>query len=274
MSHTNTWIAKHKLQHKRALIYALGGGSGHTQRATLIASYFSNPTLMLAKPPKNHGSYSWVCPKEQPLAHWVHTFIKKSNTQYDVLIVDTFPEGILHELSQTLIQLFPMQILIARYLREEAYPNYEASRAWYTHALLPYESENCEWDSPQNGTYIGTLTRSIHIDTTKHYPLVVIGDLSLLPKGWRALIPTNSLFVDYYFETLPKANGYVCIGAGYNLFWEMMNLGCNTLHYALHKRYDDQFRRAGIHSRLGTTAAELQDFVHHCVHCESDHTKI
>ena len=134
MSHTSTWTARFTPRSKRALIYALGGGSGHTQRAQLLASYFSSATILLAKPPKINIDVTWVCPQNQPLFLWVKEYIKKHHLQYDVLVVDTFPQGIGHELTQEHIQYFPMQLFIARYLREEAYPNYEQARAWYTHS--------------------------------------------------------------------------------------------------------------------------------------------
>ena len=49
MLHTNIWIADQAFAQQKVLIYALGGGNGHIQRAHIIAQHCSSVTIMHQK---------------------------------------------------------------------------------------------------------------------------------------------------------------------------------------------------------------------------------
>ena len=158
--------------------------------------------------------------------------------------------------------MVPRRFVNARYLRVEALFNYEQALSWYSHVLLPYTSTLCEWDKSRSGIYIGHLTRSIRVDLEKKESMVVIGALDDVPSGWRKELPKNAVFIDGAFDSLPLAYGYLCVGAGYNIFWELYLLNLNAMHIPLQKRYDDQFRRAGRWNRMIHNREQLIRIVH------------
>ena len=140
------------------------------------------------------------------------------------------------------------------------YHDYTAACNWYTRVWIPYHPQRCEWNHSPNGDYMGTIVRSIAIND-KQTPLCVIGNQNLIPKRWLSLFPDNTVFIHYRFHELPCAQKYLCVGAGYNLFWELYFLGRLVAHIPIEKRYDDQFRRCMQFGRMVSTYQELFDFL-------------
>ena len=257
---TNTWIAECEPHKKSALIYALGGGNGHFQRAVILSKYFANTTIMHQVKPSFSCLETVVYPKSENLISWSSSFIQENPSSFDCVVVDTFPQGIGHELHQRILAEYSQSFLVARYLRAEQYSGYQESCSWYTKVLLPYSPNDSEWDVSPKGIYIGTLTRPISISIEKSVELCIIGNPNKIPIRWHSLFPSSTCIVQHRFHTLPKAHRYLCVGAGYNLFWELHSIGVSAGHIALEKRYDDQFLRAGRLGRLISTYQQLQRF--------------
>ena len=201
-----------------------------------------------------------IHPQGKPLSEWVVQTLKEYSTEYDVVIVDTFPQGIAHEITQDVLQCYVSSFLVARYLREEVYHNYAEACSWYTRMWIPYQSQNCEWNRPPDGDYMGTIVRSIVIND-EQTDLCVIGNHDLIPKRWLSLFPEHTVFIHYRFHELPHAQKYLCVGAGYNLFWELYFLDRIVAHIPIEKKYDDQFRRCMRFGRMVATYQELFDFL-------------
>jgi hypothetical protein len=263
MSLRNIWIAKYALREKKILIYAIGGGKGHLQRALNIAENLKNVTIM-HQHTFSHEEHTIISPKSEDVFFWSEHFLHHQIQDFDCFIVDTFPTGIGEEITQDLLNRVSLRFLIARYLKEETLPCYSKALSWYSHILLPYTSDLCEWEYPPSQNYIGHLTRTIKIDTTQNVCMVVIGDINKIPRMWRHIFPTDTVFIDRYFYSLPQAHGYLCIGAGYNIFWELHALKIKAMHIPLHKRYDDQFLRAGRWNRIIHSKQQLLTFITSC----------
>ena len=111
------------------------------------------------------------------------------------------------------------------------------------------------------GEYIGPVVRQIKIDSEKYHDVVVIGDAQSLHRSWKALLPRDTLFIHRHFVEIPSARKYVCIGAGYNLVWEMHQLRVDVVHIPIHKRYDDQFHRVGLLNRIVYDRQQFKNFL-------------
>ena len=260
MSLLTTWIANYSLQQKNILIYAVGGGKGHLQRALNIADALGRATI-IHQHDAQHPTHTIISLQGHDIKTWIQNIWESMASKYDCLIVDTFPSGIARELTEEMICAFPLRFLLGRYIQEEAYPQYEEQLSRYTQILLPYTPAYCEWEQNKNGTYIGHLTRKIQIDKNPPVELVVIGDTTKIPTGWIDLFPASAVYIHHDFSMLPHAQRYLCIGAGYNLFWELFFLPIVVQHIPLSKRYDDQFRRAGLWQRIVYAKDHLISFL-------------
>ena len=260
---TNTWTAEQELSQKRVLIYALGGGNGHIQRADLIAQQCADATIMHQKEAPFSSSVPVIHPKEDSLLSWSVETLKEGSSMYDCIVVDTFPKGIGHEITKEILQCYASSFLVARYLRTEMYQEYALSSSWYTNIWLPYSIEQCEWSIPPSEIYMGPTIRPIKINK-EQTALCVIGERNSIPKRWSSLFPKRTIFIHHRFHTLPRAKKYLCVGAGYNLFWELNALGVEAAHIPIEKRYDDQFRRVMRFGTMISTYDQLFNFLRHC----------
>ena len=260
MSLLTTWIARYGLRQKNTIIYSVGGGKGHLQRAINIADAIGCATI-IHQHDLQHTKHTIISLQGHDIKTWIQDIWESMASVYDCLIVDTFPSGIAGELTEEMICRFPLRFVLGRYIQEGTYPHYEESLSRYTQVLLPYAPEYCEWENNQIGLYIGHITRRITIDNNLPISLVLIGNTSLLPEGWMDLLPASTICIHHEFSMLPNARRYLCIGAGYNLFWELFFLPILVKHIPISKRYDDQFRRAGRWERIVYTKKQLISFL-------------
>jgi hypothetical protein len=120
-------------------------------------------------------------------------------------------------------------------------------------------SASSEWeDENPADEAIGYAVRSVRVGTGRGAPLVVVGDARLLPPGMRACLPRGTRVVDGPFDELPPAEGYLALGAGYNLTYELLRAGVAFRLVPQARRYDDPFRRADRLRRAVTSRACLE----------------
>jgi hypothetical protein len=262
-----------------AVIYALGGGLGHLSRALALARIL-DVTAILHRAP---GALPDVdVPSGVRLigvdAAWTPARLRACLAGLahaaPVLVVDTFPGGVAHELDDATLAGFAHRVLVRRYLRPGAYDDEAELAARFDVALVPYRRGLCEWAGEAAGeaagesndargaggcacagAHVGFLVRELGVAPgPAALELAVIGDAGRLPPGWRALLPGRTGHVSGPFRALPAARRYLAMGAGHNLVYELLEAGVCFAAVPCERRYDDQFRRAdrlgiGIHSR-------------------------
>jgi hypothetical protein len=243
-------------RNERAVIYALGGGRGHLARARALARRFGTdvPILQQADADAPHHLPQHVG------VDAVHAWLREQLRDADWLVVDTFPGGVAHELTDAILRLADRTALVQRYVRPGSYIDYNRLAARFDEVLLPYSPEQCEWEGTK-GTYVGPLVRELALEGQAD--VAVIGASSHMPRRWREALPSSTTYIHGPFDTLPAARRVLTVGAGYNLVYELDALGAKAAHVPLTRRYDDQFRRAGLLGRTITTRAELERFVGH-----------
>ena len=235
---------------------------GHLQRALLLAECCNTSLILHQNPTAIPNSANIISPPNELMEPWIRAFLRQSSEHYDTLIVDSFPLGLFHELSATDIQAFSHSILIARYLQSHRYSKYEEGCSFYSSVYYPYSQKYSEWSNHKHGIALGPLHRHVPIQFSGiTHPLVCIGDPLKIPLRWRNTLPANTVYINEYFSALPTAERYFCVGAGYNLTWELYEHPVPVCHVPLEKRYDDQFHRAGLLGRSCTSYLELQRFL-------------
>ncbi len=258
-----------------AVIYALGGGLGHLSRALALTRVIDVAAIL-------HRASGALPDIDLPSgvrligvdAAWTPARLRASLADLartaPVLVVDTFPGGVAHELDDATLAGFAHRALIRRYLRPGAYDDEAALAARVDVALVPYRRGLCEWDGESalasgdargadgcacTGAHVGFLVRGLRVDVSQaELDLVVIGDADRLPPGWRSLLPARTGHLSGPFRALPAARRYLAMGAGHNLVYELLEAGACFAAVPCERRYDDQFRRAdrlgiGIHAR-------------------------
>jgi hypothetical protein len=267
----------------RAVIYALGGGFGHLSRALALARIIDVTAIL-------HRASGALPDVDVPSgvrligvdAAWTPARLRACLAGLahvaPVLVVDTFPGGVAHELDGATLAGFAHRVLVRRYLRPGAYDGEAELAARFDVALVPYRRGLCEWadqgaetpagapagepgDAPGAdgcacaGEHVGFLVRELGVvPGPAALELAVIGDAARLPPGWRSLLPGRTGHVSGPFRALPAARRYLAMGAGHNLVYELALAGVSFAAVPCERRYDDQFRRAdrlgiGIHSR-------------------------
>jgi hypothetical protein len=261
-----------------AVIYALGGGLGHLSRALALARVIDVTAIL-------HRASDALPDVDVPSgvrligvdAAWTPVRLRACLAGLahaaPVLVVDTFPGGVAHELDDATLAGFAHRVLVRRYLRPGAYDDEAELAARFEGALVPYRPSLCEWagqgpDEPGEpgdaqsadgcactGAHVGFLVRDLRVEPGPGaLELAVIGDGERLPPGWRSLLPGRTGHVSGPFRALPAARRYLAMGAGHNLMYELVEAGVCFAAVPCERRYDDQFRRAdrlgiGIHSR-------------------------
>ncbi|MEO1269974.1 MAG: hypothetical protein AAFX99_17985, partial [Myxococcota bacterium] len=130
---TPQWTAQ------QLLIYAPGGGLGHLTRAVNVARLLGPATII-------HTS-RWlgsVCPPDvnlvavpagQRTASALSALLDRLMGAVRMLIVDTFPGGLAGELTDAILERVGCRVMVQRYLKTEAYPDYHALIQRYTHIV-------------------------------------------------------------------------------------------------------------------------------------------
>lgn len=212
---------------------------GHLQRALNLRDRIG-PCTILHQGPETPGTTR--LPRPSPAE--VQALLQGA----DRVVVDVFPGGVGHELED----LPDRSVLVARFVRREAYPDYDRLVERFDEVWLPYEASRCEWQEPPPGRFIGPVRRSIALEP-REVDLLVIGAGE--PPTWTPLL-ADAERVNGPFERLPRARRVVALQCGYNLAWELEGLGMPVAFRPLPRRFDDQFRRAAL---LGTPLLHRRD---------------
>ena len=238
----------------------MGGGRGHLTRAVNLARLLGPAVILHQAEAAVPRAPVWVKQTrvEPPwTAASLRAAVLKWSGKAGLLVVDSFPAGLAHELDDEVLAAFPTCALVKRYVRPGSYRDYEKSASRFRWQLLPYQPGACEWEGTTCGTHVGLLVRRLMLKGPKTAPLVVIGDPATLPATWQSLLPVGTRSIQGPFWRLPVARRYLSLGAGYNTTYELWSLGASTRLVPRQRRYDDQFARA---DRLGLglySSAEL-----------------
>lgn len=247
----------------RTLIYALGGGKGHRNRARALAKQLGENEVSIFHQCRD----SIPMPSETILPYSVtraecRSLLRQAAAKHHRLIVDTFEAGLHEEVDQELLDRFPETVWLARYTKQGPRRSLHYKETW-----LPYCKNTDEWEYELEGIYVGPLVRKLAIDASKKSPIVVIGDSKKIPQGWRELLESRAaLFFNQDIAELPAAEKYFCVGAGYNLTFELhalpeMRNPSKVAMVAFDKRYDDQFTRADRFFTNINTTSELKQWL-------------
>jgi hypothetical protein len=243
-------------QRSHGLFYALGGGRGHVTRALNLARRFRRATILHS----SDGSYGEL-PAGIRLIRLnptddANSVIEEQKTERTIVVVDTFPWGIRHELNPSVLGRFNPRILVARFVSPGSYARYDEGLEYYTDIWLPTSPNDCEWEGLVSGHYIGPQARHIDIESKQQAACVVIGDRTVLPDSYRRKLPKETVFIEGPFQRLPTSQRVLSLGAGYNIVHELQALGVEAAFVPQDRRYDNQFIRA---RRLGRCISSSED---------------
>ena len=247
------------------VIYAVGRGLGHLTRALNIARLLGPATIL-------HTADGGV-PTPPPGVRLRR--IEPDDGALDaaldaarMLIVDTFPAGLRGEVRPAHLAQVEVSVLIRRYLKTEAYPDYATSAGRYDCALRPYPVEGCEWEedaldapnSPLPGRCIGYLVRPLR----RAVPSAGAG-WSVMGRFDGLTAPIADALrqgdrIEGLVDALPD-QPVVAVGAGYNTTYELLTSGLPFALVPVAKRFDDPWRRAARLGRAIHSRAALHAFI-------------
>jgi predicted glycosyltransferase len=256
----------------RTLVYALGGGAGHLTRALVFARSLvaRGPVVVVARA----GSPVLVDVSEGVAIERVNDATPFADVRAGLasaltsdgpcaLVVDTFPGGLGGELDDAVLALAATTTLVARYVKRDAYPDYDDLAARFDAIVEPYARGASEWideDPPglrADARAIGVLARPLAIAEGAPAPIAVLGPIDTLTPAMRARLPRGTRFVDAPLAELPAARAYLATGAGYHASYELARAGRPFGLVPRERRFDDQFRRAALLERAVVTADDV-----------------
>lgn len=251
---------------RRVLLYARGGGFGHTMRAAelqrALVSRGLEVTLLVEPASARHLP---PLPRGATLSQ--ATALPGG---HDTLIVDTFPRGWRGELTVADLARFRRTILISRYNREQGFVREAAA---YHRLLNPYPPDLDEWTTPPpRSFYAGWLVRAPQTHLIEGEAFVVFDPGARLSPaltdifGRLAKRTGRALRILRTWREVVPAAKLLCIGAGYNTVYELAPLPADVRFVPLARRWDDQARRARRAGRCIGSLDELARWLAAPVH--------
>ena len=224
-----------------------GGGSGHLVRSlnlykVLRQSGQKGLIFATGKEP----ILEFLTEDERPV---VSTSLD-TPVQADTLYQDTFAEGFKGKpLSGA---SFNKRVLVARYNRKLV--PHDLVR--FDEVLQPYPSNQSEWPKHFSDKMkaVGFLVSPrIRLLAEKRMLAILDPMKALKSKGRYKILQTAkalSMPVKLYDKMTTEIEGshILSVGAGYNCFYELIQLGANARFLPIPKRYDDQFRRVEMYN--------------------------
>jgi len=256
----------------RTLVYALGGGAGHLTRALVFARSLAarGSVVVLARagaPVLVDGSEGAAIEHVDAATPFAEVRERVAQTLAKpgpcALVVDTFPGGLGRELDDAVLALATTTTLVARYVKRDAYADYDDLAARFDAIVEPYARGASEWvdeDPPglrAETRAIGVLVRELAIVEGEPAPLAVLGPVDTLTPAMRARLPRGTRFVDAPLAELPAARAYLATGAGYHASYELARAGRPFGLVPRERRFDDQFRRAALLERAVLNAGDV-----------------
>ena len=227
----------------------MGGGRGHLTRSLRLAQVFSKLHWLIPErlaPFHPHLDACRLLPpqKREPLALAVQAELDRY--QPDLLVVDTFPRGVLGELAQ--VQWSCPAWLISRWV-EPAY----AARAEVQEALLRYFCLSVELAPWPCQADVGVVVPPPVLAREENQVLCLIKPPAWLPywceqRGLECLGPFPQDAPGRTCQRLAQACLVLCAG-GYNSYYEVVQSGVPALFVPEPRAFDDQ--RLRCLGRLG-----------------------
>ncbi|HLF97024.1 MAG TPA: hypothetical protein VI457_07760 [Methylococcaceae bacterium] len=234
------------------LVYAIGGGHGHARRGWLLQQCLlqsGRDAVLLIRPGSD---------RHLPASKGVRLYARSlADSHLETLrrhpprsiVVDTFPAGWCGELDEALLGRFERRVWIARYAQ-----GLEKRGTAYDQVLAPYPVGRCEWMGGLGGAVqAGYFVDAGHVAVTTDASCFTVLD----PEGrcgarvlavFAKLARRAGLLWRYQRRVISPlpARKLLAVGAGYHTFYELLGQGADLRFLPVRKRYDDQFRRAGL----------------------------
>lgn len=253
------------------LIYALGGGRGHALRGASLARAFEEMghTSLVLVPSWNRciaeqfkvPSIVFARPRaREELAQWVQGAIDA--TQADLFVVDVFPEGLLDELA--LVSTSIPRVALLRYRKDRESPRFLRALK-QQHYAFDLES-HLGWLDPRFGAipctpvcrFASEITEAQDLDCdvrllecrASWQPALHQLGHELQARGLRVQMADQAARPTPLVQANEIAARVVVGPCGYNLGYELAQLGCWHLAIPSPTRYDDQAIRAGAIAQL------------------------
>lgn len=247
------------------VIFAAGGGRGHVTRALCIADAVDGArSICLLVPPALVEEVRCAARMRGKAPIAVAETSQLGRLTGETLVVDTFAGGPSGEVSGTILRRYRRRVLVARYRRGDD----SELRARYDTVVIPYPASTCEWRASgraaPGGIHVGYILRASAVASAR-----ADGRLLVVDPGFRAnatVLRTIRRIAAHYgmraehihrFDDPMTAERYLVVGAGYNLFYEMMRSGVDARFLPVEKRFDDQSLRAVMFGRAVTGPADV-----------------
>ena len=235
----------------KALLYAVGGGWGHAKRAFVLAESLETLgygiTIVLSPNLKDFFSPK-IKNKTLLFERWNSLNLKFSD--YQLVIVDTFPRGTQQEIQLSDLLKIEKRILITRINTET---QWEKQAAVFSDYWSPYPDEYKEWThafSDKEKSLGWVVGPSFSFEKGK--ALLIVDPRQLLPsflrKRFAHLCKRSNLDCEIEENLIPEkkysAKKILWVGAGYNSIYEHVGGAADIKFIPLKRRFDNQFSRA------------------------------
>lgn len=246
------------------LIYAVGGGSGHAVRGSVIQSLVTEAgktSVLVVRPRVRHGGRS-----AGHRVEWTPDGTSFRNICAKHLVVDTFPSGWREELDTAFLRRFSSRIFIARFHRSL---DWRMVSEDFDRILLPYDGSLCEWDdAPASARPTGFFLREgvprYHHDSDE---LVLVDPEQRCSPHLRSVFARLAAEAGRDFQCVSEMGSnhsggkFLFAGAGYNTFFEALEQRIDARFIPVRKRHDDQHRRVARFERGAQSLLEIREWL-------------
>lgn len=242
-----------------AVVYAVGGGSGHAVRGAAVQARLPGALLVVRR-----GSLPPAVTPTGPVRETDGPLPPEALVRGGTLLVDTFPTGWLGRLPIEAQAGFSRRVLVARAILDGTAPL--PGTESFDEIWSPYPEGASEWRCPLPAAiHTGHLLRSWPVRWTRERgPRLHVWDPGRRVDAALAAVIAKAarrvgLSVDLVQgpPVAARARKHFVIGAGYNTFYESRRQGVDTAHLPIRRRWDDQAARASRFGRAIRTPQEL-----------------
>ena len=260
----------------RVLIYALGGGFGHVRRALNVVQAFGSESgdiewLLICPQRCEHlvpPDISYLGVKEQPREALARLMAETLQSfRPSLVIVDTFPRGVLGELHFPPAQ---RRVLLSRSVPPAFYGDPEVNKAlWEYDEVFWTEPKAYEdwpgveiepvvsWSGPYETCSVSTGARVLGLGTSLYQhqeTLRLAFEHAFAGPDFEATWVASGSWEPDLFRRFGDYD-LIVSAAGYNTFYEVLQAGTAAIFVPQKRRYDDQAGR--VRSFLGCEQIRL-----------------